>query len=85
MNSKYLNQRYFSNTKMVKKHEPMERVTIDVSEEFIGSVIEKLGRRKGGELISMTEANGGYSRLEFSIPARGLIGYRGGIYDRYQG
>ncbi len=59
-----------------KKYEPMERVTIDVSEEYIGSVIEKLGRRKG-ELINMIEANGGYSRLEFSIPARGLIGYRG--------
>ena len=59
-----------------KKHEPMERVTIDVSENYIGSIIEKIGRRKG-ELISMTEANGGYSRLVFSIPARGLIGYRG--------
>lgn len=59
-----------------KKLEPMERVTIDVSEAYIGSVIEKLGRRKG-ELIKMTEAKGGYSRLIFSIPARGLIGYRG--------
>ena len=59
-----------------KKYEPMEKVIIDVSEEFIGSVIEKLGRRKG-ELINMAEANDGYSRLEFSIPARGLIGYRG--------
>ena len=59
-----------------KRFEPMERVTIDVSESYIGSVIEKLGRRKG-ELVSMTEATGGYSRLIFSIPARGLIGYRG--------
>ena len=59
-----------------KKHEPMEKVIIDVSEDYIGSVIEKLGRRKG-ELINMTEANSGYSRLVFSIPARGLIGYRG--------
>ena len=59
-----------------KKLEPMERVTIDVSEAYIGSVIEKLGRRKG-ELINMTEAKGGYSRLVFSIPSRGLIGYRG--------
>lgn len=56
----------------------MERVTIDVSDAYIGSVIEKLGRRKG-ELINMTEAKGGgYSRLVFSIPSRGLIGYRGG-------
>ncbi|WP_236909159.1 translational GTPase TypA [Clostridium sp. Cult3] len=59
-----------------KRLEPIEKVTIDVSEAYIGSVIEKLGRRKG-ELINMTEAKGGYSRLIFSIPARGLIGYRG--------
>ena len=59
-----------------KKLEPMEKVTIDVSDVYIGSVIEKLGRRKG-ELINMTEARGGYSRLVFSVPARGLIGYRG--------
>lgn len=58
-----------------KKLEPMERVTIDVSNEFMGAVIEKLGRRKG-ELVSMSEANGGYARVEFLIPARGLIGYR---------
>ncbi|MGF7057528.1 translational GTPase TypA [Brassicibacter mesophilus] len=58
-----------------KKCEPMERVTIDVPEEFVGSVIEKLGRRKG-ELVNMTNSNVGYTRLEFSIPARGLIGYR---------
>ncbi|WP_201767819.1 translational GTPase TypA [Schnuerera ultunensis] len=59
-----------------KRLEPMEIVTIDVMEAYIGAVIEKLGMRKG-ELISMTEANGGYARLVFSIPARGLIGYRG--------
>ncbi len=58
-----------------KKHEPMEIVTIDVPEEFVGAVIEKLGQRKG-ELITMTQPSGGYTRLEFSIPARGLIGYR---------
>ncbi len=58
-----------------KKMEPMERVTIDVSNEFMGAVIEKLGKRKG-ELVSMSEANAGYARVEFSIPARGLIGYR---------
>lgn len=58
-----------------KKYEPIERVTIDVPEEFIGSVIEKLGQRKG-ELVTMTQPNGGYTRLEFLIPARGLIGYR---------
>ena len=58
-----------------KKQEPIETVTIDVSEEFVGSVIQKLGSRKG-ELVNMTESNGGYTRLVFDIPARGLIGYR---------
>ncbi|ABX43835.1 translational GTPase TypA [Lachnoclostridium phytofermentans] len=59
-----------------KKLEPMERAYLDVPEEFSGTVIEKLSQRKG-ELIGMSSANGGYTRLEFSIPARGLIGYRG--------
>ena len=59
-----------------KKTEPMELAFIDVPEEFSGSVIDKLGQRKG-ELRNMGLATGGYSRLEFSIPARGLIGYRG--------
>ena len=58
-----------------KKLEPMEIVTIDVSDEFVGAIIEKLGRRKA-ELVSMQEPNGGYSRLVFKMPARGLIGYR---------
>ena len=58
-----------------KRYEPMEKVIIDVSNEFAGSVIEKLGQRKG-ELVMMSETSGGYGRLEFSIPARGLIGYR---------
>ena len=59
-----------------KKLEPMELAYIDVPEEFSGSIIQKLSERKG-ELMSMSTANGGYTRLEFSIPARGLIGYRG--------
>ncbi|MBR6643132.1 MAG: translational GTPase TypA [Lachnospiraceae bacterium] len=59
-----------------KKLEPMELAYIDVPEEFSGSVIEKLSNRKG-ELTSMSTASSGYTRLEFSIPARGLIGYRG--------
>jgi GTP-binding protein len=58
-----------------KRYEPMEKVTIDVSNEFIGTVIDKLGQRKG-ELVSMSEATNGYARTIFSIPARGLIGYR---------
>ncbi len=58
-----------------KKYEPIERVIIDVSAEFIGIVIEKLGQRKG-EIVSISDNSSGYSRLEFLIPARGLIGYR---------
>jgi len=59
-----------------KKLEPMELAYIDVPEEFSGVVIEKLSQRKG-ELRNIGTASGGYSRLEFSIPSRGLIGYRG--------
>ena len=59
-----------------QKQEPMELAYIDVPEEFTGAVIQKLTSRKG-ELQGMSPANGGYTRLEFSIPARGLIGYRG--------
>ncbi len=83
-----------------KKTEPMELVYVDVPEEFSGVVIEKLSQRKG-ELQSMGNVTGGYMRLTFRIPSRGLIGYRGdfltdtkgnGImntifdgYDRYKG
>ncbi|WP_394526352.1 translational GTPase TypA [Lacrimispora sp. JR3] len=59
-----------------QKLEPMEIAYIDVPEEFTGAVIQKLTGRKG-ELQGMSPANGGYTRLEFSIPSRGLIGYRG--------
>jgi len=59
-----------------KKLEPMEHAMIDVPEEFAGSVIEKLGQRKG-ELINMHSSGSGHTRLEFAIPSRGLIGYRG--------
>jgi len=55
--------------------EPIELLTIDVPEEYVGVVIEKLGSRKA-EMINMTSAINGYVRLEFKIPARGLIGYR---------
>ena len=58
------------------KLEPMELAYIDVPEGFSGSVIQKLSNRKG-ELQGMSPINGGYTRLEFSIPSRGLIGYRG--------
>ena len=57
------------------KCEPIENLTIDVPEEFMGVVMEKLGQRKA-EMTNMTSAVNGYVRLEFKIPARGLIGYR---------
>lgn len=82
------------------KMEPIEYLTIDVPEEFMGVVLEKLGPRKA-EMVNMTSAINGYTRLEFRIPSRGLIGFRSefmtdtkgtGImnyvldgYDRYKG
>lgn len=58
-----------------KKLEPIEKLIIDVPEEFMGTVMEKLGPRKA-EMVNMTSAVNGYTRLEFSVPARGLIGFR---------
>lgn len=58
------------------KLEPMEIAYVDVPEEFSGAVIQKLSSRKG-ELQGMASISGGYTRLEFEIPSRGLIGYRG--------
>ncbi len=66
----------FKHDERNQKLEPMELTYIDVPEEFSGSVIQKLSNRKG-ELQGMSAVNGGYTRLEFSIPSRGLIGYRG--------
>ena len=65
----------FKENEAGKKTEPMEIATIDVDQEYSGSVIEKLGRRKG-EMIDMKPSSSGYNRLVFRIPARGLIGYR---------
>lgn len=59
-----------------KRTEPMEIAVIDVPDEYSGSVIDKLSQRKG-ELQNMSISGTGYARLEFSIPSRGLIGYRG--------
>lgn len=59
-----------------KKLEPMERAYVDVPDEFTGTVIDKLSQRKG-ELQSMNPHGAGTTRLEFLIPSRGLIGYRG--------
>ncbi len=57
------------------KCEPMEELVIDVPDEYTGSVIEKLGTRKA-EMTNMLVGDRGYTRLEFKIPARGLVGYR---------
>ena len=59
-----------------KTLEPMEIAYVDVPDEFTGAVISKLQQRKG-ELRNMSSISGGYTRLEFRIPSRGLIGYRG--------
>ncbi|MBW9171127.1 translational GTPase TypA [Clostridium estertheticum] len=57
------------------KTEPIEFLTIDVPEEFMGVVMEKMGPRKA-EMVNMTSAINGYTRLEFKVPSRGLIGFR---------
>ncbi len=57
------------------KCEPVERLVVNVPDESIGTVIEKLGRRKG-EMTNMEPAEAGHTKVEFKIPARGLIGYR---------
>ncbi|MEK4629691.1 MAG: translational GTPase TypA [Solibacillus sp.] len=57
-----------------KKHEPVERVQIDVPEDCVGSIIESLGNRKG-EMLDMVNEGNGQVRLVFMVPARGLIGY----------
>ena len=57
------------------KCEPMERLVVNVPDDCIGNVIEKLGKRKG-EMINMEPAEIGHTKIEFKIPARGLIGYR---------
>ncbi len=78
-----------------KKCEPVERVVIDVPQDFVGAVIEKLGSRKG-ELQEMTPV-GSRMKLEFLVPSRGLFGYRNefltdtkgegimaGVFERYE-
>ncbi|HBS59371.1 MAG TPA: translational GTPase TypA, partial [Firmicutes bacterium] len=57
------------------KMEPIEYLTIDVPADFMGSVMENLGTRRA-EMVNMIESTDGYMRLEFKIPARGLIGFR---------
>ena len=58
-----------------EKCEPIENLVVNVPDDCIGTVIEKLGRRKA-EMVNMEPAEAGHTRVEFKIPARGLIGYR---------
>ena len=58
-----------------KRTEPIELAVIDVADEFVGTVIEMLGLRKG-EMLNMIPGKDGYTRLEYKVPARGLIGFR---------
>lgn len=58
-----------------EKYEPIELAMVDVDEAFVGVVIEKMGIRKG-EMITINPGSDGYTRLEFKVPARGLIGFR---------
>ena len=57
------------------KCEPIETLVVNIPDDSVGTVIEKLGRRKG-EMVNMEPAEEGHTKIEFSIPARGLIGYR---------
>jgi len=67
-----------------QKTEPVELAMIDVADEFTGVVIEKLGLRKG-EMTDMKQGTDGYTRLEFKVPARGLIGFRGEFLTETRG
>jgi len=64
--------------------EPIERLTIDVPDEFTGAVMEGVGQRKA-ELINMAPSSGGFTRMEFKIPARGLVGYRDKLLTETRG
>ncbi len=57
------------------KCEPVETLVVNIPDDSVGTVIEKLGRRKG-EMVNMEPAETGHTKIEFNIPARGLIGYR---------
>ena len=67
-----------------KKHEPIEFVTIDVNQEYQGSVIQHLGTRKG-EMVNLVQLTGGRVRMEFTVPARGLLGFRGQFLTNTRG
>ena len=67
-----------------KRMEPFEHLVIDIPEDYTGAVMEAVGNRKG-EMTSMVQESDGNVRLEFKIPARGLIGYRGEFLTQTRG
>lgn len=67
-----------------KKTEPIELAVVDVADEFVGVVIEKMGVRKG-EMTNMKQGDDGYTRIEFKVPSRGLIGFRGEFLTETRG
>ena len=64
--------------------EPVEHLTIDIPENFVGTVIERLGPRKG-EMVKMTNHGSGRVRMEFRVPSRGLIGLRSEMLTETRG
>jgi GTP-binding protein len=66
------------------KCEPFEHLVVDLPQEFAGSIIERLGRRKA-EMTAMVPMGEGFTRVEFEIPARGLIGFRGQFLTETKG
>ena len=74
----------YKNDENGKRLEPMEIAYVDVPDEFSGTIIQDLSSRKG-DLLSMGSIAGGYTRLEFRIPSRGLIGFRGPFMTNTKG
>ena len=74
--------RVLMKTENGEKLEPIEEVTVDVDDAYTGTVIEKLSMRKG-EMTDMRPTGAGKTRIVFHAPARGLIGYHGGIPHRH--
>lgn len=66
-----------------KLHEPFERVIIDLPDEYSGTVISRLNQRKG--ILQMMHADAGYTRVEFMVPTRGLLGYRSDFINETRG
>jgi GTP-binding protein len=67
-----------------RREEPIEEVLVDVDDEFVGTVVEEFGRRKG-EMTDMRPSGGGKTRLTFMAPSRGLIGYHGDFLNDTRG